>query len=149
MMHNNPGPTSKHVKSAFLRWVLICCGWVSIVAGIVGIFIPLVPTVPFLLLAAACFARSSERFHDWLIKHNHLGPLVRDYLNGGGMPLRVKGMAIGMIWVSFPTSAFLFAQVFWLKVLLISIAVVISLYLFSLPTLPTGAGKSPGDPPLT
>jgi len=136
MPQDNPGPTKKHVKSDFLRWILICCGWLSIVAGVVGIFLPLLPTVPFLLLAAACFARSSERFHGWLVEHDHLGPLVRDYLNGGGIPLRVKRMAIGMVWISFPASAFLFVSVAWLKIALLAIAAGITLYLLLLPTIP-------------
>lgn len=129
-------PTNNHVKSDLLRWILICCGWFSIVAGAVGLFLPLVPTVPFLLLAAACFARSSVRFHTWLIEHNHLGPLVRDYLNGGGIPLKAKQMAIGMVWVSFPTSAFLFVPVTWLKIVLLAVATGITLYLLALPTVP-------------
>jgi len=136
MPQDNPGPTKKHVKSDLLRWILICCGWFSIVAGVVGIFLPLLPTVPFLLLAAACFARSSERFHGWLVEHDHLGPLVRDYLNGGGIPLRVKRMAIGMVWISFPASAFLFVSVVWLKIALLAIAAGITLYLLLLPTIP-------------
>lgn len=136
MVTKNRNPTDSHVKSDFLRWILICCGWVSILAGVVGIFLPLVPTVPFLLLAAVCFGKSSLRFHSWLIEHNHLGPLIRDYLHGGGIPLRAKRMAIGMVWVSFPASAFLFVKVEWLSILLIAIAAGITLYLLRLPTTP-------------
>lgn len=136
MSQDNPGPAKNYVKSDILRWILICCGWVSIVAGVVGIFIPLLPTVPFLLLAAACFARSSGRFHGWLVEHNHLGPLIRDYLDGGGIPLRVKRMAIGMIWISVPASTFLFVTVAWVQVVLITIAAGVTLYLLRLPTMP-------------
>lgn len=125
---------NNHVKSAFLRWLLISCGWIFTVAGVIGIFLPIVPTVPFLLLAAACFARSSERFHTWLVEHNHLGPLLRDYLQGAGIPLRAKIAAIGMIWVSFPASAYLVADALWLKILLLSMAAAITFYLLSLPT---------------
>lgn len=139
MQETAPGATNKHVKSDLLRWILICCGWFSIVAGAVGLFLPLVPTIPFLLLAAACFARSSVRFHTWLIEHNHLGPLVRDYLNGGGIPLKAKQMAIGMVWVSFPASAFLFVPVTWLKIVLLAVATGITLYLLALPTVPPKA----------
>ena len=96
MILNSPKPSDSHVKSDLLRWILICCGWCCIAAGVVGIFVPLLPTVPFLLLAAACFARSSEKFHSWLLEHNHLGPLIHGYLKGGGIPMRVKRMAIGM-----------------------------------------------------
>lgn len=135
-MPNVTGQNNKHVKSALLRWVLISIGWVSIALGIAGIFVPLVPTVPFLLLAAACFAKSSQRFHSWLVEHNHLGPLLRDYLNGTGIPLRAKRMAIAMVWVSFPASTFLFVRAFWLQVLLIAAAVAITGYLLFLPTAP-------------
>ena len=126
--------TNKHVKNAFLRWILISCGWLAVAGGVIGIFLPLVPTVPFLLLAVACFARSSERFHRWLVEHNHLGPLLRDYLRGAGIPLRAKVIAIGMVWVSFPATTILFARDFWLKALLIAVAVGVTLYLLSLPT---------------
>ncbi len=139
MQETAPESANNHVKSDLLRWILICCGWFSIVAGAVGLFLPLMPTVPFLLLAAACFARSSVRFHTWLIEHNHLGPLVRDYLNGGGIPLKAKQMAIGMVWVSFPASAFLFVPVTWLKIVLLVMATGITLYLLALPTIPPKA----------
>ncbi len=137
MPQNNPGPPNNYVKSSILRWILICCGWLCITAGIVGIFLPLLPTVPFLLLAAACFARSSERFHVWLVEHNHLGPLIRGYLNGGGIPLRVKRMAIGMVSISLPVSDFVFVQVHWVRIMLISIAAAVTLYLLWLPTPPS------------
>jgi len=136
MSQDDPEHTNKQVKSDLLRWVLICCGWLSILAGVIGIFLPLLPTVPFLLLAAACFARSSERFHGWLVDHNHLGPLVRGYLDGRGIPLRVKIMAIGMVWVSFSVSAFLFVTVVWIQVVLMAIPAVVTLYLLRLPTAP-------------
>ena len=137
----------KLVKSDLLRWLLIGCGWLAIAGGIVGIFLPLMPTVPLLLLAAACFARSSERFHTWLVEHDHLGPLIRDYLKNGAIPVRAKRMAIGMIWISFPASAFLFVQALWLRVLLIAIATGVTLYLLSLPTMPEerGEGRESGD----
>lgn len=137
MPQNNQRSAHKRVNNEILRWILIGCGWFCIVCGVVGIFLPLVPTVPFLLLAAACFARSSEYFHTWLVEHNQLGPLFRDYLNSGGIPLKAKVMAICMVWVSLSASAFLFVQVVWVRALLMFIAVGISLYLLGLPTIPT------------
>lgn len=126
--------TNKQVKNTFLRWILISCGWIAVAGGVVGVFLPLVPTVPFLLLAVACFSKSSERFHSWLVDHNNLGPLLRDYLRGVGIPLRAKTIAIGMVWVSFPATTILFARDFWLKTLLITVAVGVTLYLLYLPT---------------
>lgn len=137
---NNQVKSGRIVDSHILRWLLIGSGWLAIAGGVVGIFLPLLPTVPLLLLAAACFARSSERFHVWLLEHHHLGPLIRDYLNGDGIPLKAKKMALGMIWVSLPVSAFLLVQLAWLRVLLIAIAAGISFYLIRLPTLPEDRG---------
>ena len=141
-MSNNTELNRKPIKSAFLRGMLIACGWVFTAAGVAGIFLPLVPTVPFLLLATACFARSSVRFHTWLTEHNHLGPLLRDYLKGAGIPLRAKRVAICMVWLSFLTSTFLFVQGLWLRLVLIATAVVITLYLLS---LPTATGDDPSN----
>jgi uncharacterized membrane protein YbaN (DUF454 family) len=145
MLQINLESNSRHVNSDLLRWVLVCCGWLSITAGVVGIFLPLVPTVPFLLLAAACFARSSDRFHRWLLEHAYLGPLISDYLNYGGIPQRARRIAISMVWVSFPTSAFFFVHVTWLKILLLAIAAGITLYLVQLPTIPPVNKELPDD----
>ncbi|WP_088535101.1 YbaN family protein [Geobacter sp. DSM 9736] len=129
-------PTNpRQVKSGVLRIVLMVAGWCSVAAGVAGIFLPLVPTVPLLLLAALCFARSSEGLHTWLVEHNRLGPLVRDYLKGAGIPLRAKASALGMIWITVPTSAFLFVPKAWLRVVLLCIAAGVTVYLVRLPTL--------------
>ena len=141
MLQDIPELPKNHVSNNFVRWILICCGWCSILAGVIGVFLPIVPTVPFLLLSAACFARSSVRFHSWLLEHQYMGPLVRDYQDGSGIPLRAKKMAIGMIWVSFTTSAFLFETDVWIKIFLASVAAGITLYLLKLPTcLSVGKG---------
>jgi len=142
MVRDKMGSSDRHIKNNVLRWILFCCGWFSLAAGVVGIFLPLLPTVPFLLLAAACFARSSVRFHTWLIDHTYLGPLVRDYLKDGCIPVRAKRVAICMVWISFPASAILFVHVLWVKIVLLSIALAITLYLLRLPTSP------PGDTPV-
>jgi hypothetical protein len=136
MSLNTQEPASKVVKSDILRWILICCGWSFIFTGVIGLFLPLLPTVPFLLLAAACFARSSERFHSWLLQHTHLGPLIRDYLNGGGIPIKARNTAIIMIWISLPASAFLLVSIVWVKIALLAVAAGITLYLLGLPIVP-------------
>jgi uncharacterized membrane protein YbaN (DUF454 family) len=122
-----------------LRLVLISVGLCSTALAVLGIFLPLLPTVPLLLLAAACFARSSERFHRWLLEHRHLGPMVRDYLDGRGIPLRAKVTAIGMIWVTIPISAF-FVPIPWVRAFLIGIGLAITVYLVRLPLRAEGAG---------
>jgi len=124
-----------HMNNRLLRWLLIIIGLVSTGLGIIGIFVPLLPTTPFLLLAAACFARSSERFHSRLVNHNHLGPMIRGYLDGSGIPLRAKYTAITLVWLTLPPSALLLVPPVWAKLLLILLAISITWYLLRLPTL--------------
>lgn len=124
-----------HANNRLLRWLLIIIGLLSTGLGIIGIFVPLLPTTPFLLLAAACFARSSERFHTWLVNHNHLGPMIRGYLDGSGIPLRAKRIAVALVWLTLPPSALLLVPPVWAKLLLILLAISITWYLLRLPTL--------------
>lgn len=123
------------IVSRFLRFLLITIGLASTGLGIIGIFVPLLPTTPFLLLAAACFARSSERFHSWLVNHNRLGPMIRGYLDGSGIPLRAKRIAIALVWLTLPPSALLLVPPVWAKTLLVLLAISITWYLLRLPTL--------------
>lgn len=117
-----------------LRPLLLGIGLLCTALGVVGIFVPLLPTTPFLLLAAACFARSSEKFHTWLLTHDRLGPLISGYLDGSGIPARAKAVSIGMVWLTLPPSAMLLVPVGWVKALLILLAACITLYLLRLPT---------------
>ncbi|MBW2484980.1 MAG: YbaN family protein [Deltaproteobacteria bacterium] len=121
------------INNHFFRNGLLVVGFCATGLAILGIFLPLVPTVPLLLLAAACFARSSERFHNWLLNHRKLGPMIHVYLNGQGIPLRAKITAIGLIWLSISISVFV-VQPFWLKFLLVIIGFSVTLYLLSLTT---------------
>lgn len=117
-----------------VQWCLTGAGMVSTGLAVLGIFLPLIPTVPLLLLAAACFARSSERFHRRLLDHSRLGPIIRPYLAGVGIPRRAKTTAIILIWLTIPASA-LYIPIFWVRVLLIAIAASVTVYLLRLPTL--------------
>lgn len=117
-----------------LAWLLAGAGWLCVALGVAGLFLPLLPTVPLLLLAAACFARSSERCYRWLLDHPRLGPLVADYLDGGGIPLRAKVIAIATLWLSVSFSLYLAAPSFWARLLLPVIAACVTLYLLRLPT---------------
>ncbi len=82
------------------RWMLVVAGSLSLAVGVIGMFVPMWPTTPFLLLAAACYVRSSERLYGWLIEHRHLGPYIQDFRTGRGIPLRVKVIVLGLMWVT-------------------------------------------------
>lgn len=128
-----PIKTVQLSDSKSLRLLLILIGVASVALAILGMFLPLLPTVPLLLLAAACFARSSEKFHNWLLEHPQLGPIVRDFLGGQGIPLRAKVSAIAMTWASISISVLFLLTVLWVKVLLIGIGLCVSIYLLRLP----------------
>jgi uncharacterized protein len=75
-------------------------GTISVALGILGIFLPLLPTTPFLLLASACYIRSSERLYHWLMGNKYLGPYIRNIKDRRGMPFRAKVYTIALLWVS-------------------------------------------------
>jgi uncharacterized protein len=115
------------------RWCLLTAGFLSTGLAILGIFLPLLPTVPLLLLAAACFARSSEPFYRWLVEHRQLGPLLQPYLEGAGIPRRAKVKAIALVWITIPASALLLVTLPWLRLLMFVVALAVTLYLLRLP----------------
>ncbi|EAT13152.1 DUF454 domain-containing protein [Bermanella marisrubri] len=123
------------MNKRILHYFLIGFGWISVVLGVVGIFLPLLPTTPFLLLAAACFVRSSPRFYNWLVQHPKLGNYIIHYLEGNGIPLRGKIMAITMIWVTMGISIIWVVPVWWVKWVLAAIGLSVSIYIARQPTL--------------
>jgi uncharacterized membrane protein YbaN (DUF454 family) len=88
-----------------VRAVRVAIGTAAVVAGVLGIFVPLLPTTPFLLLASACFARSSPRLHRWLREHRHLGPGIAAFEEGRGLPRRAKVLALATLWPSIAFAA--------------------------------------------
>ena len=118
-----------------LRWTLLFSGFLATGLGILGIFLPILPTVPFLLLALACFARSSERFYNWLLDHAHFGPIIRPYINGQGMAFASKVKAIALVWASISFSAFYLIELDWIRWLLLLISCGVTLYLLKLPSI--------------
>jgi uncharacterized membrane protein YbaN (DUF454 family) len=117
-----------------LRYGLLAIGWLSVALGVIGIFLPVLPTTPFLLLAAACFARSSPRFYQWLVEHPRLGPWIRDYLDGNGIPLRGKVYAIGLMWASILLSCYL-VPLPWARGFMLTSAVLVTVYILKQKTL--------------
>ncbi len=84
-----------------MRLLWITFGLFSLLLGVIGMFLPLLPTVPLLLLAVFCFARSSERLHDWLVNHPRLGPPIRDWQRSGAISLPAKRLATASIALAF------------------------------------------------
>lgn len=118
-----------------VRYALLALGWLSVALGVIGIFLPVLPTTPFLLLAAACFVRSSRRFYLWLVMHPQLGPWIRDYLDGQGIPRKAKIYALSLMWASIAFSCYL-VPMFWARTFMLTSAVLVSIYILRQKTLP-------------
>ncbi|CDM24021.1 hypothetical protein BN940_07791 [Castellaniella defragrans 65Phen] len=129
-----------------IRALFTFLGCVALALGVLGIFLPLLPTTPFLLLAAFCFLRGSARMHAWLMSHRILGPYIRDFQAGRGIPLRSKCIALALMWPSLALSAW-FMPVPWARWLLLIPGIGVTFYLWRLPTRPGGwAGNVPDGP---
>jgi hypothetical protein len=107
-------------RSALVRALLVAAGSLAIALGVLGLFLPVLPTTPFLLLAAACYARSSTRLHRWLYANRVFGEYLRRYRAGEGIPLASKGLILALLWASLGASARVAipARLLWLKILL-------------------------------
>jgi uncharacterized membrane protein YbaN (DUF454 family) len=105
-----------------------------VLLGVVGIFIPILPTTPFLLLAAYLYARSSQRFLNWLLTNRLFGRYISNYRNGLGLPLLQKVITIFALWLTIGVSATLFVKSWWLRGLLLVIALAVSIHLVCIKT---------------
>jgi len=121
-------------SNLLLKWILITMGTIFVGIGIIGIFIPILPTTPFLLLAAACYARSSTRFYDWLINNKLIGNYIKSYREGKGVPLKVKIFIILLLWITILFSVFFILLISWIKIILIIIAIGVTIHILTLKT---------------
>ena len=110
-------------------------GTFSLGLGIVGILLPLLPTTPFLLLAAACYARSSERFYHWLLNNRWFGNYLKNYWERKAIPLKVKVLSISFLWITIGYSAFFVVQILLGKIILVIIAIGVTIHILSIRVL--------------
>jgi uncharacterized protein len=127
-------PTQRPKKSKLPRWFLITVGLLSVGAAIVGIFLPVVPTTPLLLLAAACFLRSSNRLYRWLTTHRVFGKIVLDYYEHRVVSRRAKVVALLMLWVTIGSTVVYAIDALWLRALLLGIAIAVTAHITHLPS---------------
>lgn len=103
--------------------------------GILGIFLPVLPTTPFLLLAAALFFRGSPKLYSWLMNHKTLGPYIRNFRENKAIPMRAKIVSVATLWTTILLSAFLAVNVWWLRIVLFAIAIGVTWHILSFKTL--------------
>jgi uncharacterized membrane protein YbaN (DUF454 family) len=120
---------------AIKKYFLIAAGIFCLVLGVAGIFLPLLPTTPFFLLAAACFFRSSEPLYAWLINHKFFGKRIQYYRVYKAISLRSKLLSLALLWLTIAYSAFFVVKIFWVQIVLLLIAVAVSIHLISFRTL--------------
>lgn len=137
---------TNRVRSAFVKWLLVVAGFVFVGLGVVGIFIPLLPTTPFLLLAGACFARSSERFYRWLLNNKWFGPYVRGYREGRGIPVKAKIFSVALLWVAIFSSVAFVVSNLVVRIVLVVIAVAVTVHIVSIRPVKRRPPKATNNP---
>ena len=118
-----------------MKYLFAFLGTVSLVLGIMGICLPVLPTTPFLLLSAAMYMRSSQRLYDWLMSHKHLGAYIRNFREHKALPLRVKTVSVTMVWLTLLYCAIFVAEEWWMRVMFIAIAIGVTIHILSYRTL--------------
>ncbi|WP_270049368.1 YbaN family protein [Ignatzschineria rhizosphaerae] len=113
---------------------LMILGGISLFLGILGVFLPLLPTTPFILLTAFCWARSSERFHTWLLENKHFGPMVHNWETNRVIPIKMKWLSTIMMNGAIMTTVFTMPNDrWWLKLIMIAISIFTSIWIWSFP----------------
>ena len=118
-----------------MKFLLIISGTVSLVLGIIGVFVPLLPTTPFLLLSAAAYFRGSERLYNWLINNKYLGVYVRNYREHKAIPLRAKIFSLSLMWLTVGYCIIFIDISVWIRVLLGCITIGVTWHILSFKTL--------------
>jgi len=135
-------PAAVAAQPRWLRWLWLVCGAICLATGVIGVVLPLLPTTPFILLAAYCFARGSKRYEHWLLQHPRFGPMVRDWRAHRAVPLRAKQFATVMMILSSALAWwFMPGPVRWIPGLCCA---AVAAWLWSLPA-PHGRGAAPAD----
>lgn len=124
----------KKVNNRLLKIILIIMGSIFTSLGVIGIFLPLMPTTVFLIMAAACYVRSSDKLYQWLLNNKWFGEHLKNYLEHKAMPLKAKMIAIPMMWITISYSAYA-VPLIAVKIVLIIIAISVTAYILSIKTL--------------
>ena len=116
------------MTSRLIKALLVTLGTLSVGLGVLGIVLPLLPTTVFLLLAAACYARSSDRFYQWLMNHRWLGRYIRNHYEGRGMSRRDKVVTLIALWAGIGATAIWSVESLWVRLVLVGIALAVTMH---------------------
>ncbi|MCG8411514.1 MAG: YbaN family protein [Bacteroidales bacterium] len=122
---------NKESDRKLIKYLLTFLGLVSLGLAVIGIFVPLLPTTPFLLLSATLFLKSSPRLYKWLLNHKYLGTYISNYLNYKVISLQTKIASLSLLWIVILGSVIFYTQNIFVKILLLVIAVGVSIHILS------------------
>jgi len=137
---NSGGDTKK--SNQIIRAILLITGTISLVIGIIGIFIPLLPTTPFLLITAACYARGSDRFYNWLLCNKLFGNYIKNYREGKGVALNIKIISLSLLWTTILFSAVFVVSTLLIKIILITIAIAVTIHILTIRSIKKSKAKT-------
>ena len=118
-----------------MNYILVAFGTISLVLGVIGIFMPVLPTTPFLLLAASLYLKGSKPLYDRLMATEYLGTYIRNFKENRAIPLRVKVTSVSLVWITLLYCAFFVAKEWWMSAIFILIAICVSVHILSYKTL--------------
>ena len=121
--------------SGFKKGIFVVAGTISLGLGAVGVFLPILPTTPFLLLSAACYYKGSERMHRWLLSNKLFGSYIRNYKEGKGISQMGKILTLFLLWITISYSAFFIVNNSIVQIVLFTIAIGVTVHIITLPTL--------------
>lgn len=133
-LHLQPEENSSQMLP-IIRYTYISLGILSCALGVIGIFVPLLPTTPFLLLSAALLFRSSPRLYNRLLNHPQLGPYIRNFREHKALPLRVKIISVSLVWITILHAVIFLLDHWVLESLLLLLAAGITAYILHFKTL--------------
>ena len=134
-IYNDKDKNAEKGRDTLMRYVYLWLGVISLGLGLLGIPLPLLPTTPFLLLAAWLFAKSSRRYYHWLMHHKYLGPYIKNYREKGGVTRKIKISSITLLWVTITLSALFAVELWWVRGLLFAIALGVTYHIARLKTI--------------
>ena len=117
-----------------MNQILTVCGILCVFFAVIGIFLPVLPTTPWLLLAAWIFYKGNPKMRVWLLNNKYLGPYINNYVRYKAIPLKSKIVSISLLWVTILISVFLVSML-WLRILLLCIALAVTIHLLMIKIL--------------
>ena len=125
-----------HIQlTLYMKYILATLGLISFGLGVLGMFLPVLPTTPFLLLASVLFLKSSKILYDWLMNHPRFGPYISNFIVYKAIPLRVKIVSVTLVWITLLYCAVMVAEHWAFRALLIAIATAVTVHILSYKTL--------------